>query len=64
MMQETGDISIQHLSPSLYRIEDLCNVYLIKQGLDEALRKGVEGRGIPPTEIADHVIAAIRADKF
>lgn len=34
------------------------------QGLDEALRKEVEDRGIPPAQIADHVVAAIRADQF
>jgi hypothetical protein len=32
------------------------------QALDEELRKGIEDREIPPAQIADHVVAAIRAD--
>jgi NAD(P)-dependent dehydrogenase (short-subunit alcohol dehydrogenase family) len=34
------------------------------QVLFEALRKGAEDRGIPPEQVADHVVAAIRADTF
>src|SRR5262245_2018421 len=32
MMNQPGDHNIHQLSPSLYRIEDICNVYLIKRG--------------------------------
>jgi NAD(P)-dependent dehydrogenase (short-subunit alcohol dehydrogenase family) len=32
--------------------------------LDEALRKGFEETGIAPVQVADDVVAAIRADKF
>jgi NAD(P)-dependent dehydrogenase (short-subunit alcohol dehydrogenase family) len=34
------------------------------QRTEEGLRSGVENEGTPPTEIANQVIAAIRADKF
>jgi short-subunit dehydrogenase len=34
------------------------------QELDEELRKGIEGKGIPPARVADHVVAAIRANTF
>ncbi len=34
------------------------------QGLWEALVKSNEDTGIPPAQVADHVVAAIRADTF
>jgi NAD(P)-dependent dehydrogenase (short-subunit alcohol dehydrogenase family) len=34
------------------------------QRLDESLRKGFEDTGILPGQVADHVVAAIRADTF
>jgi NAD(P)-dependent dehydrogenase (short-subunit alcohol dehydrogenase family) len=34
------------------------------QELDEVLRKGFEETGITPVQVADHVVAAIRADTF
>jgi hypothetical protein len=34
------------------------------QGFIEAIRKEVEDKGMPPAQIADHVVAAIRVDKF
>jgi NAD(P)-dependent dehydrogenase (short-subunit alcohol dehydrogenase family) len=34
------------------------------QRLDEANRRAVEEAGIPPAQVADHVVAAIRADTF
>jgi NAD(P)-dependent dehydrogenase (short-subunit alcohol dehydrogenase family) len=34
------------------------------QEVDEALREGFEDTGIPPAQVADHVVAAIRADTF
>jgi hypothetical protein len=35
-----------------------------EQRRNEALRKAVEDEGMPPAQIADHVVAAIRADTF
>jgi NAD(P)-dependent dehydrogenase (short-subunit alcohol dehydrogenase family) len=34
------------------------------QGLWEALQKAVEDEGIPPAQVADHVVAAIQANTF
>jgi short-subunit dehydrogenase len=34
------------------------------QRLDAGLRKGFEDTGISPAQVADHVVAAIRADTF
>jgi NAD(P)-dependent dehydrogenase (short-subunit alcohol dehydrogenase family) len=34
------------------------------QRTEEGLRSSIENEGMPPAEIADHVVAAIRADKF
>src|SRR5262245_26838921 len=31
-MDSSGATAVQQLSPSLYRVEDICNVYLIKRG--------------------------------
>jgi NAD(P)-dependent dehydrogenase (short-subunit alcohol dehydrogenase family) len=34
------------------------------QGIDTELRKWLEDQGMPPAQIADHVVAAIRTDTF
>jgi short-subunit dehydrogenase len=34
------------------------------QTLEDGFRQGFEDRGMPPARVADHVVAAIRADTF
>jgi NAD(P)-dependent dehydrogenase (short-subunit alcohol dehydrogenase family) len=34
------------------------------QTLEDGFRRGFEDRGMPPAQVADHVVAAIRADTF